>query len=68
MAEIVYILLVVGCYCIIRDVYCEEHGIHISEVSWPKSIVMATASLLIFFSLFIILAYYTIKYPPHEEI
>jgi len=66
MTITIYLLLIIGSYFIIRDIYKEEHNI--KEINWLECLFIWFLSLFIFFGWFVIMAYNTLKYPPHEEI
>lgn len=66
MIEVIYPILIIGCFFIIRDIYKEEHNV--KKIVWPEVVFIWFLSLFTFFSIFIIMAYYTLKYPPHEEL
>lgn len=61
-----YILCYIGTYLIMRDAYLYEHNK--LKLTWYQSLSIALGSLTVFFGVFILLAVYTIKYPPHNEI
>lgn len=58
-----YILIYIGVYASMRDLYLEEHNKKI--LTWYQSVAILLGSLTLFFGLFLLMAIYTLKYPPH---
>ena len=62
---ICYIILVIGSYYLIKDVYLEET--ELKDVSYNERIFILLLSLLIFVSMFLVMGYYTLKNTNNES-
>lgn len=59
-----YSLLVIGCYYLLKDMYLEEN--HKRVANWQEKLALLLASFGVFFTVFVFMAIYTIKYSTHD--
>lgn len=64
MTEFIYVLLVIATYFVIKAIYLEEHN---KKQSTPiEKLILLILAFGTFPIIFLMMAWYTIKYPPHD--
>ena len=65
MTEFVYCLAIIGTYIVIKYIYMEEHRKH--NTNYLEKAIILLISVGTFASMFLVMAYYTVRYPPHDQ-